>query len=424
MRTLYSIFYYLLTPFILLRLLWKSRHNPAYRQRWRERFGYVPFLVGKDSLWIHAVSVGETLAALPLIKDIIKTYSKDFRIIVTTTTPTGSAIVQKQLEKSVLHLYAPLDAPSTVSRFLKRCRIKLGIIMETEMWPNLLMCCRSNHIPVILANARLSEKSYLGYKRIGSLTRNMLSAYYTVAAQGVLDGERFIKLGLDPKKLIVTGSIKLDIDLPATLIEEGKKIRAQIGAERPVFIAASTHETEESIVLDAVETIRKVIPNLFLILAPRHCDRFQKVAELCIDKKYHVAIRSQLTEITENTDILLIDTIGELQMIFAAADVAFIGGSFVRTGGHNPIEAAALGLPILTGPYIYNFTDISEMLQKAGAERVVNNADELAKAVIALFTAKDMREKIGSYAKQAIDENRGALQKHIDIIQACIGTLA
>ena len=410
MRAIYTIIYYLLIPFILMRLLWKSRHTCGYRKRWNERFGYVPFLVGKESLWIHAVSVGETLAAMPLIKLIIKNYSKDFRIIVTTTTPTGSALVIKHLDQSVLHLYAPIDTPTTVSRFIKRCRIKLCVIMETEIWPNLLMTCKSQDIPVILANARLSEKSYKGYKFIGSLSQKMMGAYHAVAAQGVLDGERFLQLGLDPKKLSITGNIKFDLRIPDELIAEGKKIRAEIGENRHVLIAASTHETEEAIVLDALKKIREQIPNLFLILVPRHRDRFQKVSELCSQRKYRVILRSEQAPITENTDILLLDTIGELQMIYAAGDIAFIGGSLVSTGGHNPIEAAALGLPVLTGPHVFNFADISELLQSVGAEQIVTDANTLAEAVIALCSAKELREKIGLSAKQAIDENRGALQ--------------
>ncbi|MDP1573424.1 MAG: lipid IV(A) 3-deoxy-D-manno-octulosonic acid transferase [Coxiellaceae bacterium] len=423
MRAIYTLSYYLLIPFILLRFLWKSRHTVGYRKRWNERFGYVPFLVGKESLWIHAVSVGETLAAMPLIKSIIKNYSKDFRIIVTTTTPTGSALVTKHLDQSVLHLYAPLDAPTTVSRFLKRCRIKLCVIMETEMWPTLLMTCQSHNIPVVLTNARLSEKSYSGYKFIGSLTKKMMGAYHAVAAQGVLDGERFLQLGLDPKKLSVTGNIKFDLRISDELIAEGKKIRAQIGEQRRVLVAASTHETEEAIVLDAFKKIREQIPNLFLILVPRHRDRFQKVSELCLQKNYSLVLRSTQTPITEKTDILLLDSIGELQMIYAAGDIAFIGGSFVSTGGHNPVEAAALGLPVLTGPHLFNFTDISKLLQNVGAEQIVTDATTLAEAVIALCSAKELREKIGLRAKKTIDENRGALQKQLEVIAGCIAQL-
>jgi len=423
MLLIYSLGYYLSLPFVFMRFLWKSRHTIGYRQRWHERLGYVPFLVGKESLWIHAVSVGETLAALPLIKAIIKNHSKDYRIIVTTTTPTGSALVRKHLEQSVLHLYSPLDTPTSIARFIKRCRIKLCVFMETEIWPNWLMTCRRQNIPVILANARLSQKSYQNYSLIKSLMRKMLEAYHTVAAQGVLDGERFIQLGLDPKKLVITGNVKFDLQISEELIAEGEKIREEIGKTRDVFIAASTHDTEEEIILDAFHLIREKIPSLFLILAPRHRDRFEKVHALCQQRKFTTVLRSQKKAIDEKTDILLLDTIGDLQMIYAAADIAFIGGSFVKTGGHNPIEAAALGLPVLTGPHTFNFSDISALLQNVGVEQVVTDAENLAKDVIALCEAKELYEKISNCAKTIVQENRGALKNHLALISSCVESI-
>lgn len=419
MRFIYTLIYYLIMPFVLIRLLWRSRHIAEYRQRWSERFGYITPIEG-DTLWIHAVSVGETVAAIPLIKLLLQTYNPRYRIIVTTTTPTGSALVTKNLGDTVTHVYAPFDVPSAVTRFLKRSRVKLCIIMETELWPNLLTICQRQKIPIILANGRLSEQSTLRYQLIPSLTKHMLSTYYTVAAQGVLDGERYLQLGLDPKKLLISGNIKFDLHIPSELIQQGKNIRQCIGDNRRVLIAASTHEGEENIILTAFQKIRKEIPTLFLILAPRHPDRFQKVLALCQQHTFNVSRRSEQTDLTENTDILLVDTIGELQMIYAAADIAFVGGSLVPVGGHNIIEPAALGLPILTGPNLHNFTEISRLLQNAGAAQIVTDANSIADAVIALCSARELREKIGKRAQETIEANRGALKKHLECIERCL----
>src|SRR3990167_8790303 len=389
MRIIYTIIYYLIMPFILIRLLWRSRHTTGYRKRWNERFGYITQQnTHNKNIWIHAVSVGETIAAIPLVKALIKQYHPQYHFIVTTTTPTGSALVTQHLNNQVTHVYAPFDVPSAVARFLRRANITLCVIMETELWPNLLTMCKKQNIPIMLANGRLSERSSLRYQLIPSLTKHMLSTYHTVATQGVLDGERYLQLGLDPKKLVITGNIKFDIEIPDQLIQQGKDIREEIGIDRRVLIAASTHDGEEIIILNALKKIRREIPTLFLILAPRHPDRFQKAADLCAQMQFNIATRSRHAAMTEKTDILLVDTIGELQMIYAAADIAFVGGSLAPIGGHNLIEPAALGLPILTGPHLHNFTEISKLLQHAGAAQIVSNATEIADAVIALCSAK------------------------------------
>lgn len=419
MRLFYTTVYYLIIPFVLIRLLWRSRHTADYRKRWSERFGYVARNTHQQNIWVHAVSVGETIAAIPLVNALIKQYP-NYHFIVTTTTPTGSALVTKHLDNRVTHTYAPFDVPSAVSRFLKRSNIKLCIIMETELWPNLLLICNKQNVPILLANGRLSEQSSKRYHIIRRLTKQMLSAYHTVAAQGVLDGERYLQLGLDPKKLVITGNIKFDLQIPAELIQQGKAIKEKIGNDRRVLIAASTHEGEDAIILNAFQKIRVTIPDLFLIIAPRHPDRFQKVSDLCSQMHFEIATRSQQTTITSKTDVLLVDTIGELQMIYAAADIAFVGGSLVPVGGHNLIEPAALGLPILTGTHLHNFTEISKLLQNAGAAQIVTNADEIADAVIALCSAKELCEKIGRCAKETIEANRGALQKHLECIEQCL----
>lgn len=418
MRQIYTALYYFAIPFILIRLLWRSRHTAGYRKRWSERIGLIKPIPKEKSIWIHAVSVGETIAAIPLIKAIIEKFT-DYTIVVSSTTPTGSALVKKQFGKTVHHVYSPFDTPTSVGRFLKRARPALCIIMETELWPNLLLCCKKNNTPIILANGRLSERSSLRYQLIESLTRQMLAATHMIIAQGVLDGERYLRLGLNPKKLVVSGNIKFDMHIPETEIQKGKAIKSNIG-NKTVFIAASTHETEEATVLNAFKKIRTKIPDAFLILVPRHVDRFQKVYELCVSQNWQTVRRSEGTTITSDTNILLVDTIGELRMIYAAADIAFVGGSLTPVGGHNLIEPAALGLPILTGPNLQNFTQISKLLQNAGAAQIITDANSLAEAVIGLCEAQELREKIGLCAIKTIEANRGALEKHLTHISACL----
>lgn len=399
-----------------MRLLWRSRHNKGYRYRWKERFGYID-RSPTDSIWLHAVSVGETLAAIPLIKEIKQRYPK-YNIIVTTTTPTGSALVLKHLKDSVMHTYLPYDLPSSINRFLRRSRARFCIILETELWPNMIRSCVAQRIPLMLANARLSERSMRRYRIIGRIMASMLRSLNMVAAQGILDGERMLKLGLDPTCLMIAGNIKFDIDIPKDAALRGKQTRsAWDTTDRPTLIAASTHETEEDILLEAFAIIRNDLPDSLLLIAPRHPDRFEKIKRLCIDKGYNIVQRSRQQKPTADTDIVLVDTIGDVRTLYSACDIAFVGGSLVPIGGHNLIEPAILGLPILTGPHLHNFTDTSRLLQDAGAAQVVTDAKSLARAVVALFAATDLREEIGKKAQQVIMANRGSLQKHIRWIE-------
>ena len=336
----------------------------------------------------------------------------------TTTTPTGSQQITKHLKDEVTHVYAPYDVPWVVNRFLRRSRTKLCIIMETEIWPNILHCCRKHNIPVFLANARLSERSKLRYQIVGSLIKGALSAYSMVAAQGLLDGERLLSLGLDPHRLMISGNIKFDMKLPENLQANGQALREEWqSSNRPTFIAASTHEGEDEIILEAFKEIRKELSNALLILVPRHPDRFRKVERLCEENGFSLVLRS-LNQAPTTADILLGDTMGELLLLYAASDIAFVGGSLTPVGGHNLIEPASLGLPILTGPHLHNFTEISRLLQNAGTAQVVNDANSMTAAVIALFSAKELHNKMSTRAKEVIDSNRGALEKHLEWIEA------
>lgn len=416
LRYIYTLGYYVAIPGLLLRLWWRSvRYNRDYRARWQQRFGYIPRLQASQVIWIHAVSMGETIAAVPMVKALLSRYPQ-YQIVMTSTTPTGAMQVAKHFGTTVTSLYTPYDLPDCVNRFLDRIHPIFGIVLETELWPNLLAACVRRRIPLMLANARLSARSCRGYRRIAPLARQMVNSFAIVAAQAQMDGERFLELGLEPSRLQVVGNIKFDIQIPADLAARGQALRATWGT-RPVWVAASTHEGEESIILAALKLVRAKIPEVLLILVPRHPERFAKVGQLCVQNGYAVAIRSQATPVTAQTEILLGDTMGEMMLFYAAADVALVGGSFVSVGGHNLIEPAILGVPVLTGPHLHNFVDISQLLFGAGGARIVTEPENLAAAVIELLQNPEKRQQMGEHARQAVLANTGALAKHLDWVE-------
>lgn len=419
-RYLYTLLLYTAIPFILLRLLWRSGRLEGYRQRLLERFGYIDSIdADVRSIWIHAVSIGEVVAAIPLIKALQKHYPHH-TLIITTTTPTGSSQVQKNFDtKRVRHVYLPYDLPAPIKRFLTRVHPQFAIIMETELWPNLLHYTNQQNIPVLLANARLSEHSMQNYQRIDGMTKKMLSEITCVAAQSDADGNRFIRLGLLPKQLVITGNIKFDLHIPTSLIQQGKSLRKNWGT-RPTLIAASTHEGEEIILLEAFRQLRTHVPQAFLILVPRHPDRFAKVAQLCEIIGFSTVKRSLQQIPTKKTDILLGDTMGELCLLYAASDVAFVGGSLVPVGGHNLIEPAALHLPLISGHYLHNFLAVSELLKKANALIIVNDSQSLSNATSRLFKNPREKKAIAERVYQVSTANTGAVIKHINLIKQVI----
>ncbi len=376
-----------------------------------------------ETLWIHAVSVGETQAALPLIKALQQRYPH-MTLVVTTTTPTGSARVRAALGDAVFHVYAPYDLPGAVQRFLQRTHPRVAIIMETELWPNLIHGCQQRGIPVIVANARLSERSAAGYQRVAGLTCETLKDITVIAAQAPADAQRFIALGADPARVCVTGNIKFDITPAANLQQHAATLRQTWGAQRPVWIAASTHanthNSEDEQVLTAFAAVRLALPNALLILVPRHPERFAKVTALCRKQGYNIVLRSEHKPCDASTNIYIGDSMGELMLFYAASDVAFVGGSLVAHGGHNVLEPAALGIPVITGPHTFNFADISRMLLEAGAARQVNNANELATAVIAYLQSDILRRATGENAQNLVAKNRGALAKLTALIRECL----
>ena len=405
-------------PFVMARLLWRARRAPAYALRWGERLGFGPALgPGRRVIWVHAVSVGETLAALPLVRALQRRYP-EARLVVTTMTPTGSARVTAALGDSVHHVYAPYDLPGAVDRFLRRIHPDLLVIMETELWPNILAGCRRRNIPVMLANARLSARSATGYRRLAPLTRGMLGQLAVVAAQTRDDGERFLALGLPAERLAVTGNIKFDVEIDAA-----RRGRAEaLGREwrgpggRPVWLVASTHRGEDAMILDAFARVLEAHPRTLLVLVPRHPERFDEVARLCAQRGHRLARRGAGESPTEHQQVLLGDTMGELPDFFGACDLAFVGGSLVPVGGHNLIEPAAWGVPVLSGPSLFNFAEVASLLEAAGGMRVCGAAEEIAAEVKRLLADQSERRLLGARARAVAEANRGAMERLLALI--------
>lgn len=413
MRYLYSFLLYLAMPFIFFKLLWRSRKLPAYGKRWGERLGYYPFTL-ESAIWIHAVSVGETIAAIPLVKALQKKYPEE-TILITNMTPTGQDRVRAAFGDTVKSVYLPYDLPGAIQRFLKSMQPKICIIMETELWPNMLRACKQKNIPVCLTNARLSQKSADGYLKIAPLTKEMLANVSRISACGQADADRFKHLGALDKQLTITGNLKFDLVLPEGLLEKADQLRAQIGADRFVWIAASTHEGEEEIILEAHSMLRDQDPTALLILVPRHPDRFDEIAKLC-DESFNVSRRSLNEEVTKGTDVYLGDTMGEMLLLYGAADVAFVAGSLIPRGGHNILEPAALAKPVITGEHLFNFAEIANMFSSANALIKVSDADHLAARLCHMQKDLEERQAQGHRAQVVMHANRGALDKQLNVI--------
>ena len=416
-RLIYSVIFYFLTPVILLRLLYRGIKAPAYTKRWGQRFGFfTPPESSKEIIWLHAVSVGETLAAVPLVK-ALQTKYPEHRLLITCMTPTGSERITAAFGDSVDHSYAPYDTPDAVARFLQRVQPKMLIIMETELWPNTVAACYKRQIPVILANGRLSEKSARGYARVSKLSGPMVAQLSAVAAQHGDDGGRFTALGLPAEKLHITGNIKFDLELNAQIRLSAEALRQQWDGtnQRPILLAASTHRGEDEIILQAFSLIKQSVNNALLVMVPRHPERFNQVGDLCLDAGYSLARRSN-NDSTDNADILLGDTMGELMTFFGACDIAFVGGSLVANGGHNMIEPAAWGKPTLSGLSVFNFAEVSRLLAEAGGLSLVEDAAALAESVIELMKNPEQDQQMGLSAQQFAEANRGALERLLAVI--------
>ena len=417
MRILYSLVISLLVPFVLIRLIWLGKKNPAYWYRWQERFGYISWSDDKKPvIWVHAVSVGEVNAATPIINQLLERYP-DYTLLITTVTPTGAMTVEQHFSDEVIHHYLPYDLPFSVKGFLKSIRPSILITMETEIWPNLYQACKNSGIPILIINARLSQKSEQGYRLVSGLMKQTLSLVDLIAAQTTNDAARFISLGAAEDKVTVAGNLKFDITVPQSLTEQAQSLRRYFSVSRPIWIAASTHEGEESIILEAHMRILQEYPEAILILAPRHPERVDKVVSLCERMQLNYVKRTEEIPFAEKHNVYLLDTLGELQLHYAASQLAFVGGSLVNTGGQNMMEPASLGLPIISGPHTYNFVEITELLSKKDILISVANGVELANEVCGLLGDANRRHYLGEKGKLVIEENQGNIDRLMHLIE-------
>lgn len=413
-RFLYTLLLHLGLPLVGLRLLLRARKAPAYARRIGERFSLGLPAMRPGGIWVHAVSVGESIAAAPMIRELMARHP-ELPITVTCMTPTGSERIRALFGDQVQHCYLPYDLPWAAARFLDRVRPRLAVVMETELWPNHIHQCARRGIAVVLANARLSERSARGYARLSRLTAPMLAELDWLAVQSEAEAERFRRLGARPERISVTGSIKFDLHVDPALAERAAELRARWGAEqRPVWIAASTHRGEDEVILQAHRHLLERHPDALLILVPRHPERFLDVLGLCRQQGFATARRSGNEAVTAEHQVLLGDTMGELLFLYALADLAFVGGSLVANGGHNLLEPAALGKPVLSGPHLFNFLEISQQLRAAGALGEVTDAAGLSLAVSTLLEQPDLAHSMRAGGLRVLQANQGALQRLLD----------
>lgn len=415
-RLIYTLILSLASPLLLYGLYKSKPGKPSFGKRWKEHFGITPQTQGKSPIWIHAVSVGESIAAIPIIKQL-KQRDPNQAIIVSTTTSTGAEQIDK-LGDLVEHRYMPIDFSWCVRGFLKSVKPKQMLIMETELWPNTLHCVAKAGVPISVLNARLSERSCQRYAKFQPVFNLLAKNLSQVLCQSPSDAERFARLGLDKSSVHVTGSIKFDIEVSSEQIEKGRALREQVGFERSVWIAASTHQGEDEIILDAHKQFLRDNPNALLMIVPRHPERFNQVTELAKQNEFNTITRTSQQPITSNVEVYIADTMGEMLVLLGGSDVCFMGGSLVgdKVGGHNLLEPAALQLPLLNGPSYFNFSEITDKLLEAQAVTICQNSNKIAGQLRDLFTQPDLRKNRGLAAYQVVEQNRGALDKTLAYI--------
>ncbi len=414
MYYLYNVLIYLAAPFAILAQLLRGLRDPSYRGSLSERLGFGP-AVAEPTIWVHAVSVGEVQASQSLVAEICRRHPR-YRILMTTVTPTGAARVRLLFGDQVQHRYVPLDLPGAVRRFFDRVQPKLAMILETELWPNLYGECGRRGVPLVLASARVSPRSVGRYRRLVPLFRKTLSHGILIAAQSEHDAGRFRSIGAAPGRTHVTGNIKFDFQPPDGIERTGRDWRERNAPGRPVWVAGSTHEGEETIVLDAHRRVLEKYPDALLVLVPRHPQRFETVRELLAKRDERSANRSSGAAIAASASVLVGDTMGELMTFYAASDVAFVAGSLVPVGGHNLLEPASVGRPVLTGPHNFNGEEIAQLLMDAGAAIIVSDAGQLAREVIRLLGDAQLRSVMGAAGKAVLDANRGALDRLLTLV--------
>jgi 3-deoxy-D-manno-octulosonic-acid transferase len=418
LRSVYTALLYVFAPIALAGTALRGVRDPAYRDRLPERLGFTRVFQGSDApaIWIHAVSVGEVQAAAPLVRVLLKKYPQR-PLLITTATPTGAQRVRALFGDDVRHAYLPYDLPGAVRRFLDQVRPSMAIVMEREIWPNLFRECRRRAIPVLLASARISERSAMRHQKFAALFAEALASNVKVAAQTASDAERYRSIGA--RDVEVTGNVKFDIEAPLASRQMGEGLRADQFAERLVWVAGSTHEGEEDQVLAAHRWVMRQRPDALLILVPRHPNRFDAVRSWLKTQQITFVSRSRGEQVTTASAVLLADTLGELMMLYAAADIAFVGGSLIATvGGHNLLEPAVLERPVLVGPHNFNAPDIAHLMFESGAARQVNSAEQLADAILELAANPALRARMGAQGSDMVAANRGALDRVVTLVEA------
>lgn len=408
---IYQLFFYLISPFLILRLLWKARLNPAYRERIPERFSWDHRKALPVDIWLHAVSLGEAVAAVPLIDAFLKS---NHRVLVTTLTPGGSDYVLKRFGGKLQHQYLPYDLSCALRRFFRAYRPRLGIIMETEIWPNLFLEAQNFKIPLMIANARISDKAFHAYYSWRWFFKPVLNQAKWILAQSALDETRFLALGADPARVKTIGNLKFDIQSDALEDPFFQNMKARWGSLRVVLIAASTHAHEEEEILQEFKKLQALVPEIVLLLAPRHRERFQDVYALAQRYSDCVGLRTMMESINASNEVIVLDSLGELASFYHLVDYAFVGGSWVPIGGHNILEPMALSIPVFCGPHMQNSRSIVDELTAAKGLVMVASASELVHQLHDLHTHKEKRDDLVAKAKAVLDANKGSVQQHIN----------
>ncbi len=413
MRFAYTLVLWLLLPFVFVRLALRARKQPEYLHHLGERFGFYPENDLKPVIWLHAVSVGETRATVSLVAKLRAAYP-EYQILLTHTTPTGRATSEQLYGDGVMRVYLPYDYPFAVRRFLHHFQPQLGILMETEIWFNLIHESHVAGVPILLLNARLSEKSAKGYARVAGLTRNALQRLDAIAAQTSADSARLCQLGA--QRVSVMGNLKFDIAAPQAQLESGVSLRRQFGAVRKVFLAASTREGEEALLLDAFQG-QGGLAGALLVIVPRHPQRFNEIADMLANRGLRYQRRSENRDVPPDVQVVLGDSMGEMFAYYAASDIAFIGGSLLPFGGQNLIEACSVGTPVLIGPHTYNFADATRLAVDAGAAVRVNDADELLLVAQRLLNDATALARMCKQGVQFVAAHQGATDKAMVVIK-------
>lgn len=421
MRYLYSFLMYLLLPYFLLRLWWKGKKMPAYRERIAERFCWDASVPEDFDIWIHAVSLGEVIAVTPLIEALLK---KNKRLLITSMTATGATAVQTRFKDRVVHRHLPYDLPDALQRFFKKCRMKLGIIVETEIWPNLMAQAKKHQVPLLLVNARLSPHSFHRYKKLCFLFKPIVNQFTAIIAQSDADAERFRTIGADKERVRVFGNIKFDLQINKLDYSFAESCQQKWDPARKMLMAASTHEGEEGQLLAELRNLQAQVPGLLLLIAPRHPERFDVVYQLSKKLGLRTGLCSRMETINPENEVVILDSFGQLLPFYHIADYAFVGGSLVPVGGHNVLEPIAMGTPVFIGSHRSNFKAICDNLEKEDAIVLVDDAADLVKKLANLQANETEKTRLITNATRFLEANKGAVQRYVDVIEDSLSSRA